>query len=306
MKRMRIAAVKEALDNLPTGICFFDRRGIPVLCNLQMQRLIFSLTAKDLQSISDVLPLVSQTVGDGERAWRFSAESITARGGRVYTQVTAFDVTTLYAKQRELERDKKALEDYAERMRRLSADIISLIRDEETLNMKVRVHGDIGRSVIATRRLIQEGRPTAELDMSVWKDAVKLLRHDIEISDSGDSDADADGELSRAAQSMGIHIKISGEYPAERDAQALLRSAVRECMTNAVRHAAATELYVCLESSEGAASVTVTNNGVPPAADIKEGGGLSSLRARVEKVGGTMTVCAAPHFELRVTVPLKR
>ncbi|MGN1082916.1 MAG: sensor histidine kinase, partial [Candidatus Avispirillum sp.] len=181
-----------------------------------------------------------------------------------------------------------------------------LMSDEETLNMKVRVHGDIGRSVIATRRLIQEGRPTAELDMSVWKDAVKLLRHDIEISGSGDGDADSDGELLRAAQSMGIHIKISGEYPSDREAQAILRGAVRECMTNAVRHAAATELYVCLDPSEAAASVTVTNNGVPPAADIKEGGGLSSLRARVEKVGGTMTVCAAPCFELRVTVPLKR
>ena len=37
MKCMKINAVKEALDNLPTGICFFDRRGLPVLCNLQMQ-----------------------------------------------------------------------------------------------------------------------------------------------------------------------------------------------------------------------------------------------------------------------------
>lgn len=37
---------------------------------------------------------------------------------------------------------------------------------------------------------------------------------------------------------------------------------------------------------------------------MSEGGGLSSLRARVEKAGGTMSVRAAPEFELTVTVPI--
>ena len=35
--------VKDAFDNLPSGICFFDSNGIAVLCNKQMDRLIYEL-----------------------------------------------------------------------------------------------------------------------------------------------------------------------------------------------------------------------------------------------------------------------
>ena len=38
--------------------------------------------------------------------------------------------------------------------------------------MKMRVHDDIGRSVIATRRLLQQGLPTRELDLTAWKNAI--------------------------------------------------------------------------------------------------------------------------------------
>lgn len=31
--------VKDAFDNLPSGICFFDSNGIAVLCNRQMDRI---------------------------------------------------------------------------------------------------------------------------------------------------------------------------------------------------------------------------------------------------------------------------
>jgi Lhr-like helicase len=51
--------------------------------------------------------------------------------------------------------------------------------------------------------------------------------------------------------------------------------------------------------------VAITNNGAPPKAKIKEGGGLSSLRRRIEKAGGTVTVHSLPVFVLEVTLPDK-
>ena len=50
----------------------------------------------------------------------------------------------------------------------------------------------------------------------------------------------------------------------------------------------------------------VTNNGKIPEGDIVEGGGLSTLRRRVERAGGTMRVDARPSFRLTVTVPKER
>ena len=83
----------------------------------------------------------------------------------------------------------------------------------------------------------------------------------------------------------------------------LLTCTVRECVTNAVRYAEATELYVVFAETQTESSVTVTNNGRIPESPIVEGGGLSTLRRRVERAGGTMTVQSRPRFQLTVTVP---
>lgn len=47
-------AVKESFDYLPSGICFFDEKGLPILCNLKMQQLILQITGQNLQSIYDI------------------------------------------------------------------------------------------------------------------------------------------------------------------------------------------------------------------------------------------------------------
>jgi signal transduction histidine kinase len=102
------------------------------------------------------------------------------------------------------------------------------------------------------------------------------------------------------------HMKISflqvGELPKQESVAYLLTCAVRECVTNAVRYAEATELYVVFSETEAEASVTISNNGKIPEGEIVEGGGLSTLRRRVERAGGAMTVQSLPNFKLTVTV----
>ena len=49
LKRM----TKQAFDNLPSGICFFNQNGAVTLCNRQMYRLVFELTGRDLQSVDE-------------------------------------------------------------------------------------------------------------------------------------------------------------------------------------------------------------------------------------------------------------
>lgn len=309
MNRFRRGAVKEAFDNLPSGVCFFDQNGMVTLCNHQMHRLVFALTGRDLQSLFELRaflegdPPVRRENGvfllDDGSAWRFSEETITTRYGRAYTQVVAARVTELYHRQKELEEDNRRLEEYAARMRRLSANILTLIR-EEILNMKMRVHDDIGRSVIATRRFLQQNRPVSELDLTAWKNAVRLLRHDNEQL----RDEDALARLTASAESIGIRIRLDGSLPEHSGAASVLTAAIRECMTNAVRHAGARELYVRLTCGSTEASAVITNDGVAPEGKITEGGGLSSLRVRVRKAGGTMKIQSTPRFELTVTVPV--
>lgn len=310
MRWPKRSAVKEAFDNLPSGICFFDKNGMVTLCNYQMHRLVFALSGRDLQSLAEMQEsLADRTPSERQdndivlledgSAWYFAQEDVTTQDGETYTQVTAADVTELYHRQKELEQDNRKLEEYAQRMRRLSANIITLIREEEILNMRMRVHDDIGRCVIATRQFLQQNRPMEELDLTTWKNAVRLLKHDNE----GAEDASVLPRMMAAAESIGIRIRIEGEFPASTAAAELLAAAVRECMTNAVRHAGATELYVKLTYGDGTVSARITNNGAAPRGEITEGGGLSSLRVRIRQKGGTVKIQSVPRFELTVSVP---
>ena len=312
MKRLMRNSVKEALDNLPSGVCFFDRNGILTLCNHQMYRLFFALTGRDLQCLTELQEFLNDETKAGREenqvylledgsAWQFALEEVTTRDQNIYTQVTTSDVTELYRRKKELEQDNRALAEYAKRMRRLSADIVTLIREEEILNMKIRVHDDIGRSVISTRRFLQQNRPMEELDLTVWKNAVSLLKHDNELPKGQDSVE----ELMDAAQGIGIKIILDGKLPEETTVAEILLAAIRECMTNAVRHAKAGELYVGLSCDGKTASAVITNNGEVPTGKIAEGGGLTSLRSRIRKYGGTMLVRCMPAFEMTVAVPLR-
>lgn len=311
-KRLKRNTIKEAFDYLPSGVCFFDKNGFVVLCNHQMYRLIFAISGRDLQSLSELqeLILANEPVQGQEKdvfllkdgsVWRFAQESIVAQDKQTYTQVIASNVTVLYHKQRELEENNRRLEDYASRMRRLSANMTALVREEEALKMKMRVHNDVGRSLIATRQFLRQNKPVEELDLSQWENVIRLLKNEQEPSGKQESL----GQLFLAARNLNIRIVLDGGLPKNEDDAELLLAVLWECMTNAVRHGGATKLYAKFGCDEHSASVRVTNNGASPEGTVIEGGGLSSLRIRVAKRGGTMTVTSNPEFELTVSVPVR-
>ena len=66
---------------------------------------------------------------------------------------------------------------------------------------------------------------------------------------------------------------------------------------------AAKHLYITLEASAGGHTAHFRNDGSCPTKEIVEGGGLSSLRRKIEEAGGRMTVGSTPSFVLTVTLP---
>ena len=112
--------------------------------------------------------------------------------------------------------------------------------------------------------------------------------------------------LRRIAVSTGIAIEISGAFPQNRTVQTLLVQAAAEALTNAISHAQAHHLYITLEQSAHGYAAHFTNDGSRPTGEIVEGGGLTSLRRKIEEAGGTMTVCSAPAYVLSVTLPKER
>ena len=87
-------------------------------------------------------------------------------------------------------------------------------------------------------------------------------------------------ELIQVADLIGCRVEFQGRQPPERKALLLLYAAIREALTNAVKHAGADKLTISVSENNGRYDVEIRNNGRAVNPPIQEGGGLSSLRKR--------------------------
>lgn len=316
-KTINHRSIKEAFDNLPTGVCFFNDAGFPVLCNNAMQRFSFDICGKDVQFITDLEGCFDEdfvpaneakkegkvfVLQDG-RAWNLEKRSFTHKSGNTYTQYIATSVTDIHKKRVELQEETVQLRKVSSELQVLSANVMTVTREEEILNTKMRVHDEMGRCLVEARKYLREGcnESIPESVVTSWHRAVSMLKYNNETNDE-----DMLTQVRKTCDSIKLRFIQTGELPKEESAAYILTCAVRECVTNAVRYAGATELYAEFTENETEAVVTITNNGKAPDSEIIEGGGLSTLRRRVEHAGGRMNIRSYPEFRLTVTVPKRK
>ncbi len=310
--------IKESFDHLPIAVCFFDSNGIVRLINHRGLSIASLLRKNGVQTLTEyesalknppdgICPIGKRQLQifrfpDGS-AFRFTKERLTTKDGALYTQVTAFDVTELIDRQSELSKENAKLTKVNERLKRLFEQMPEIIREEETLEMKQRVHDDIGRSILAARRTLhrQKGLSSLKESAMLFERAISVLYRSNQIRTESDS---LEAVIEKSSE-MGVRVLIEGEPFDIPSMQSVAALAITECAANCVRHADGTELYVQFKQGSKHTELIITNNGLPPKEEIHEGGGLSMLRRRVEEVGGTMELQSLPIFKLILTLPKK-
>ena len=166
--------------------------------------------------------------------------------------------------------------------------------------MKMRVHDDIGHSILSARRalLSNEDIEAVRSNASAWEKSIELLHHANNMPDQPDPMEYAE----KRAEALGVKLIVNGDLPNNSKLRYLFSLAVRECVTNCVRHANGNEVYVTVSADRDGYTAILTNNGRVPDGRITEGGGLSALRRRIEKNNGNMTVQSLPRFALTVSL----
>jgi signal transduction histidine kinase len=71
-------------------------------------------------------------------------------------------------------------------------------------------------------------------------------------------------------------------------------------LTNAVRHGGAKQLWIDVEETTTEYIIRYTNDGIAHNSPIKEGGGLSTARRKIEAFGGRMHIQTGPRFMLTI------
>lgn len=296
------SSIKQTLDNLNSGILYTDARGRAVLVNYTMGELVAQLSGSYPQIYEDLILALNKAekldeysgvyrLPDG-KIWRFQNLDLSDPNLVGFTQITAQDITELYATNKELEEENEALGIAIEKMRHMLSLVAERVREKELLDIKVSVHNDIGNSLIALSGLMKGGVGEANEELHILQRAVSLF------AGGGISLPGTMEDVRRQASELKLKLIIDGPIPQNDELRSLIAAATRECLTNCVRHAKGSVVSLNIAEEEGYYTVIITNNGEQPTSPIIEGGGLSSLRHRVEEAKGEMIIAHSPCFSL--------
>ena len=299
---LSLSSVRETLDNLNSGILFADEDRRVILVNHVMGELLAGLTGSYPQMLDDLSGALKMTeplsdascmyrFPDG-RIWRIQTLPLKEPELIGYTQTLAQDLTELYAVNSQLADENAELRQVIEETKRMIDLVEERVREQETLDIKVQVHNDIGKSLIALSELMKGGVRDRDEQLHTLHTAVSLFAG---VSPSLPGTLE---EVRREAEEMRITLLLEGMLPRNGDVEALIAAAARECVTNCVRHANGSSVTVKIDEHDGLYTIVITNDGDPPEGPIREGGGLGSLRRRVEAAGGEMHVSHFPAFAL--------
>ena len=309
-------SVRETLDLLPEGICISAPDGTVLLSNLRMNAICRMLTGSGL---SDANRFREQAEAEGEQqdsetlvrlpdgeTRRFSEGKIT-ENGKEYSLLTADDVTEQCKITEELREKNEHLQDIQRRMKTVTELSGDMFVAREKADARAALHNQLGQVLLMGRYYLEHPDSTdGEMVRMTTREMNRFLLREAESLNEAE-DAPAGTDLLQQTLSMirgiGIRAEIDGKLPGEPARRTLLAAAVQECATNAVKHAEADRLTVHLEETENSLVIRITNNGKPPKEQVKESGGLLSLRRKAEEAGGEMTVESAPAFRLTIRIP---
>lgn len=303
------SAIKESLDHLTTGLCFYAENGRILLVNHQMVRLCHTMLGSDLQNAALIWEALSGgTLQSGvtrlsmgsqpsfrlpdQTVWTFSREKLQG-----FYQITAANTTQLHELTEDLKQKNIALAALHLRLKNYERNAEELSRSKEQLHTKDRIHSELGQALLTTRRYLVDS-VGQQPPLDIWKRSIAILRMDVDST----TELSSLQTLIQTANASGVSVEVDGQIPPQAEVARLFTDAAAEALTNAVRHADARTLYIAFSETDSHYLVSFQNDGRQPEHGITEGGGLSNLRGKVEMSGGSMRISCHPDYSLTISV----
>jgi two-component system sensor histidine kinase UhpB len=219
----------------------------------------------------------------------------------------------------------------AERERGRQALIEKIVhaQEEERRSISRELHDELGQSLLALLLAVQTQRTDGEGAAVQREDLEDRIRRMIDevrrlawgMHPSILDDYGLDSALSRHVQEVGSHSGLAVDYQGldapgrlrlPREVEVTLYRVAQEALTNAVRHARASQCSVVLLRDRAEVTLLIEDDGCgfDPEAVLRrqEGGlGLTGIRERVALLGGRCQIESSPAAgtRVRVQVPLR-
>ena len=199
------------------------------------------------------------------------------------------------------------------RLRRAQAENLALAGVAERERIARDLHDVLGHtlSVIVLKaelagRLMGRDNDRAALEIADVERTARTALAEVREAIGGYRAKGLSAELDQARLTLdaaGVVLTCDSRPPAFRAREeTVLSLAVREAVTNIVRHAHATECHVHFTTTpDGYASLVVEDNGSTKIA--REGNGLRGMRERVQEIGGRFRIEAEPATRIIIELP---
>ena len=328
-KKPSAKMIKKAIDSYPGGICFSALDGRVVLVNEKMNRLVLELTGHTILNAKAAWEEFANFASNGKAekltqswlpkdpdnesihqqlffrfsdssVWRFELKFLDSNT----IQIEAAEITELYRLNEELYENTIRIQEMQKRQNALLDSIVEVNLNKEILAAKMHIHDELGHCLLATTKAITEDSLAENADVlrENWNSTIHDFSNIPTVWTVPDSSLQS--ELMQVADLIECKVIFLGEQPTQRKALQLLYAAIREALTNAVRHADATELTVKIEQDEKGYHIEISDNGGFTVSKITEGNGLSALRQRLEQEGASLKVLCGNSVSLIVNIPL--
>jgi len=295
--------VKEATDSLPIGLCIYNAGGYPYIVNHKMNEIAFLISGHALLNGNLFWNRISSNsimkLSD-DRIYRFSKNDYELEAEK-FSEIIAEDITNIYAKSKKLEEENEKLRVNNARMKSYSEMISEIIHREEILNSKIRIHDEMNRLLLATSYSVDSATEEERKQIiDTWHKNILMLCIEADSDDSRNPISD----LEQLSHLFGIKLEYN-QAPSIQDYSAvrLFMLAAEEAMTNAVKHASAKTFVINVEENQNVLNVTFTNDGLVPKQQIQEGGGLRSLRQKINEIGGRTEINIESQYQLTISIP---
>lgn len=300
---LTMMSVKESMDSLPTGICFYWDGGLTKLTNLTMDSISERLTGENISDAEHFCktffagdtPVVSFEDGT---AYSFAHRDEMLDGKPIH-ELIAYNITEEFRLTAELREKQKQASYINARLKALNSTFQYLIMDKETLQIKINIHDSFGKTLLMTKRYLTAPESVDREEMlSQWKMNIAMLKNEHEERWQQPYFISL-----HHAEGLGVKIEITGELPEGAALISVVDSAITVHVTNVLRHAEGDTAYISSEKTAEGYVLRFTNNGKAPAGPVQETGGLANLRRMTERIGGAMETAGTPQFELVLKLP---
>lgn len=302
------SSIKEAIDDLPIGICCYEPSGQVIMKNNMMENICLAYTGESLlNAVSFRSALYEDKEAAEDKVVILQEDKVFSISDNPFSEeeptlriMTAADISEQYKNTQRLKNKQQLVVELNKELSEYGKQIVSSITAREVLNAKVKLHDELGANLLAIKRYILNGGTTEEriaIENILHKN-LRYLKNETEMKEK-----DEYAVILDTAEKLDMKVKVLGELTETQPQRHVIVTGIHECLTNTIRHAGGDELTVVLEEEAEWLIARFTNNGKAPKNEIKERGGLALLKALAEESEGTMEILWTPRFELILKLP---